>query len=498
MGKINIFISYCHENNLQHEVDHLNNALYHSVRTATAFDIKIFQDTRSLRTGDKFNEVIKEEITKSSIFIAVISPSYFKSEYCMRELKEYLKLIKGKNNTKLLLPVYFIDIKDDIIKSENFSKESQILHKRVLKFNYDDWRDIRKSCLKSKKYSSAITSLSNRISEHITKNALRLKKQIINENSPLEAILEAITPFLPPAEAPSILICGKCGNGKTTTINTLFGSREGNIGHYDVGTKEAEYHSWQYKNKQLCLIDLPGLGVGTEEDKIFIKSYRPWLTPKNGKFPVHAILIVVAFPRLGEGTWDTLRFILKKGFPPNCIIFGINKLGELTYHARKNDLHDTNIEFDIETGLTPHSQKIVDTIKEKFLKDLNEKFPECKFKLNQCIEYDSRGWNIHNLLMKLINVMPYYTLNYLEKETINSRKLLKEQAKSEEKKIKLEQEDQRLTQSVTSLILDGISTTLHFNNPSLGKIFDKFRSVTNNVVNSTKALGTRIKNFFFN
>lgn len=499
--KINIFLSYCHEDNRASEVDHFNEKLFHTAKQLTAFDFSLFQDTHSLRLGEKFDIAIQKAINNSLIFIAILSPSYFKSEYCMRELRLYLKLLKSKTIHGYIFPIYFTNIKEPLIKSQNYNNRTQKLYDEIMSYQFNDWRGIRKSSFNSIKYQNAIEKIANEIGDNIIEYSIATEKKIVTKDSPRQIILKYLEQFLPSEEQPKILVCGKTGNGKTTTINTLFGRRVGKIGYYTVGTKVSKEHHWKYEDERICLIDLPGLGVSKKEDEEYIKSYIPWLTKTKGRFPIHAILVVAAYPRLGEGTWDTVQLILDKGFPSECIIFGLNKLRELAYPIKKNSINNLNIELDDEYGLNEHDKKIVEKTKRAFVIELNKKFPNAKFKLNQCIEYDSRGWNIYHLLSVIVSVMPYTTLSYLMTTTKDARNKIIEQAKTIKKKEELIEENKRLENTVATKISEGISKSLNFISPTLGEMFDvvkpEFNRKLGNVINTGKDFYKAIKSFFW-
>jgi len=56
---------------------------------------RIWHD-KILQGNDKFNDKIVSKLLKTKIFLAVISPSYLQSEWCMKELHEFIKAAKTK------------------------------------------------------------------------------------------------------------------------------------------------------------------------------------------------------------------------------------------------------------------------------------------------------------------------------------------------------------------------------------------------------------------
>ena len=79
---------------------------------------------------------------------------------------------------------------------------------------------------------------------------------------------------------PRIVVIGKAGVGKTTTINNLF-SAQFRTSHALQGTSQAQLHEFALRGGgSLHVVDLPGLGEGIAEDRIFADIYRDEL-PKS-------------------------------------------------------------------------------------------------------------------------------------------------------------------------------------------------------------------------
>ncbi|MET7421168.1 GTPase [Dactylosporangium sp. NPDC005555] len=73
---------------------------------------------------------------------------------------------------------------------------------------------------------------------------------------------------------PKVAVIGKAGVGKTTTINNLF-SAELKVSHALRGTSEAHHKEYGLRGGGVMhVIDMPGLGEGIAEDKVFEEIYR--------------------------------------------------------------------------------------------------------------------------------------------------------------------------------------------------------------------------------
>lgn len=237
----------------------------------------------------------------------------------------------------------------------------------------------------------------NSISENQSK-LLEEQIAIINES------IEKYRHHLPEQRKPSILICGKIGNGKTTTINTIFGKKVGEVGHYSRGKDKDEVYEWQACTENINIVDLPGLGDSEKNDKIFQGIYRKHVKQADG------FIIVVSPPRPTEyGTLKTVKLLIECGVSSKHIIFGFNKLSNLRYEDNGR-LQEVQLDGLISPTTPNHSKAIADA-KEAFLNDLRKEIPEEIFYENQIIEYDSlSGWNLHKMLHAVIEILPFEAL----------------------------------------------------------------------------------------
>lgn len=53
-------------------------------------EVRIFFDTESIETGDRWHEKIAESLKKSKCLVAIWSPDYFRSRWCLSEWKSFL------------------------------------------------------------------------------------------------------------------------------------------------------------------------------------------------------------------------------------------------------------------------------------------------------------------------------------------------------------------------------------------------------------------------
>jgi TIR domain/Protein of unknown function (DUF1566) len=80
-----IFCSYAHGDNDQGWVDAFSAALSNAYRKLTGERPRVFMDRESLMTADVWERKIAGALSRSQVLVAVISPSYVRSEWCRRE-----------------------------------------------------------------------------------------------------------------------------------------------------------------------------------------------------------------------------------------------------------------------------------------------------------------------------------------------------------------------------------------------------------------------------
>jgi len=91
-----IFISYCHYDNAAHPNKKGWVDLFHEDLESllvTCFGprkVFIWRD-KKLQGSTLFDERIQEQIRKSALFFALLSPNYLKSEYCRKELEWFYR-----------------------------------------------------------------------------------------------------------------------------------------------------------------------------------------------------------------------------------------------------------------------------------------------------------------------------------------------------------------------------------------------------------------------
>lgn len=85
------------------------------VDEATNKDVKIFKDIQDIQSGNDWKFKIRNALVRSKIMVAIFSPSYFRSEWCMKEFsaiynrQKKLGFLTLENPTGLIIPIKIFD-----------------------------------------------------------------------------------------------------------------------------------------------------------------------------------------------------------------------------------------------------------------------------------------------------------------------------------------------------------------------------------------------------
>lgn len=114
--------------------------LSNEVRTLLGGKFDIFQDKNDISWGQQWEQRLNESIDASTFLIPIITPSFFNSEPCRKEMERFLKREKKLNRADLILPVYYVkcQVLDDERKRQH-DPLAQIIAGR----NFFDWREMR-------------------------------------------------------------------------------------------------------------------------------------------------------------------------------------------------------------------------------------------------------------------------------------------------------------------------------------------------------------------
>lgn len=162
------FLSYSHADDRDQYISDLRKALEIEVQIQTGQRFTIFQDA-DIQAGQDFEQVIQLSIEDVLLFIPVISPSYFNSDYCRSELKAFLKRESSLGRRDLVIPIYYVDY-DIFNNDELLRKDEYALEAAVKRHHYSDWRTLRAKPLSDAAFRPTVIHLANSIKEAVKRS----------------------------------------------------------------------------------------------------------------------------------------------------------------------------------------------------------------------------------------------------------------------------------------------------------------------------------------
>ncbi|MCX7521882.1 toll/interleukin-1 receptor domain-containing protein [Microbacterium sp. STN6] len=124
----------------------------------TGESISLFLDRDRLQWGDDWRPKVDASLSSIAFFVPVITPRYFMSEECRRELNYFARQAQRLGIEELVLPVLWIDVPG--LHEDEPTDELLALVKR---FQWSDWTTLRFSDLGSGEYRKAVAELAARL-----------------------------------------------------------------------------------------------------------------------------------------------------------------------------------------------------------------------------------------------------------------------------------------------------------------------------------------------
>jgi parallel beta-helix repeat protein len=129
-----------------------------SIHIGEEFDI--FQDRNDIQWGEQWQQRIEKSLDSTTFLIPILTPGFFKSTYCYKELERFLDREKQLGLSDLILSVYYVDCP---ILSDKGKLETDLVVKTLASRQYADWREFRFMPLTSLQVRKTLDNLGQRI-----------------------------------------------------------------------------------------------------------------------------------------------------------------------------------------------------------------------------------------------------------------------------------------------------------------------------------------------
>lgn len=126
----------------------------------TGEKIELFLDTDAVKWGENWREEIDEGLSSIAFFIPVLTPRYFMSHECRRELRFFADRATSLGVKELVLPLLYVDVEslhDDTVSDD--------LVALVMTFQWENWLELRFAELTSGGYRRGVSRLAARLVE---------------------------------------------------------------------------------------------------------------------------------------------------------------------------------------------------------------------------------------------------------------------------------------------------------------------------------------------
>jgi hypothetical protein len=120
----------------------------------TGEPIDLFLDRDAIQWGERWRDRIDDTLGSVAFFIPVLTPRYFQSAECRRELQFFARRATELGIRELVLPLLYVDV--PALDDENPEDE---LVNLVKTFQRVDWRELRFAAPESEAYRRAVSSL---------------------------------------------------------------------------------------------------------------------------------------------------------------------------------------------------------------------------------------------------------------------------------------------------------------------------------------------------
>lgn len=124
----------------------------------TGDSIELFLDKDALEWGDKWEGKRDASLVSAAFFIPVLTPRYFKSFECRRELQHFAREAKSLGVKELVMPLLYVDV-----PALHATEPDDGLVLLVREFQWEDWTRVRFAERASDEYRGRVAALAERL-----------------------------------------------------------------------------------------------------------------------------------------------------------------------------------------------------------------------------------------------------------------------------------------------------------------------------------------------
>lgn len=123
---------------------------------------ELLLDSDTLRIGDEWRPTLTNAVASSTFLICAVTPRFFDSTECRRELDHFVSTADSLGRTSLVMPLLYIDV-DDLDEHSSDSARA-----RIARVQYVDWTTLRFSERSSSEYRIAVHEFATELRRRLT------------------------------------------------------------------------------------------------------------------------------------------------------------------------------------------------------------------------------------------------------------------------------------------------------------------------------------------
>jgi len=162
MANLQGFWSYVHADDKAENgrISQLAKDIVSQFEMYTGEEISLFLDKESLEWGKNWRNEIDRNLVSTGFFIPILTPRYFMSAECRRELQSFARKAIDLGIKDLILPIIYVET-----PSMNDEYTTDDLIQLVKTFQWENWTELRFEDVNSENYRRGVARLANRIVE---------------------------------------------------------------------------------------------------------------------------------------------------------------------------------------------------------------------------------------------------------------------------------------------------------------------------------------------
>lgn len=162
MSILSGFWSYVHDDDRSEDgrICRLAEDVVSQYELLTGEKIELFLDRDDIKWGEDWRRRVDSGLASTAFFVPVLTPRYFMSSECRRELHFYARAATSLGFKELVLPLLYVDVA--LLKDPDTADELVGL---VNTFQWEDWREIRFANPASEDYRRGVARLAGRLVE---------------------------------------------------------------------------------------------------------------------------------------------------------------------------------------------------------------------------------------------------------------------------------------------------------------------------------------------